>query len=391
MSDALNQEKIVVFHSLSYWLQQTETWQYNQVRFLPPSIESHIVCASTENLDQFNLPNIHSLEDSSRFRFYWDKGLQKLGLRKHLGLLVKKARIHNGDVLHSHFGNRGWRNLCAAKRAKLKHVVTFYGLDVNYLPKKDPRWYRRYKELFKHIDYVLCEGSHMGRCILELGCPHDKLKIHHLGVAVGEVSFKPRAWNQGEPLRILIAASFREKKGIPYALEALGRVKNEIPLTVTIIGDAGPAVRSQIEKQRILSTIEKQGLESNVRMIGYQSQAVMFNEAYKHHVFLSPSVTAKDGDTEGGVPVSIIEMLASGMPIVSTKHCDIPEVVHHGATGLLAEERDVNGIVTQLTWLINNPDKWQVMLEAGRKHVEAEYNAGVQGMKLALIYKELAG
>jgi len=388
-SDALNQEKVVVFHSVACWLQQTETWQYNQVRFLPPSIESHIVCASTGNLDQFNLPNIHSLDESTRLRFFWDKGLQKLRVRRHLGFLVKKVKTHKGEVLHSHFGNRGWKNIEAAKIAKLKHVVTFYGLDVNHLPQKDPRWYRRYKKLFKHIDYVLCEGSHMGKCILELGCPHSKLKIHHLGVTVDKIPFRPRQWNSDEPLRVLIAASFREKKGIPYALEALAQLQHDAPLSVTIIGDASNAARSQKEKQKILAVIDKHKLRSKIRMLGYQTQAKVFEEAYKHHIFLSPSVTASDGDTEGGVPVSIIEMLASGMAVVSTRHCDIPEVIQHGVSGLLADERDIDGLVGHLSWLIDNPGKWEGMLKAGRKHVEAEYDATVQGEKLAGIYREL--
>jgi len=75
-------------------------------------------------------------------------------------------------------------------------------------------------------------------------------------------------------------------------------------------------------------------------MLGFQPHAILFEEAYKNHIFLSPSVTALDGDTEGGAPVTIIEMAATGMPIISTKHCDIPEVIKDGVTGFLANERD---------------------------------------------------
>ncbi len=70
--------------------------------------------------------------------------------------------------------------------------------------------------------------------------------------------------------------------------------------------------------------------------MGYQPHSTLFAEAYRHHIFLSPSVTASTGDTEGGAPVSLIEMAATGMLIVSTTHCDIPEVIKHGVTGLLA-------------------------------------------------------
>ena len=73
-----------------------------------------------------------------------------------------------------------------------------------------------------------------------------------------------------------------------------------------------------------------------MRLLGYVSRETLREEAYEHDVFLAPSVTASNGDTEGGAPVAIIEMSASGMPIVSTNHCDIPSVVLDGVTGLLA-------------------------------------------------------
>lgn len=121
-------------------------------------------------------------------------------------------------------------------------------------------------------------------------------------------------------------------------------------------------------------------------MLGYQPYSVLFDEAYKHHLFISPSVTAADGDTEGGAPVTIIEMAATGMPIVSTTHCDIPEVVLHGKTGLLAPERDVEALCECLRWFVRNSEYWHQMLEAGRSHIEEEYDIRKQVQKLRNIY-----
>ena len=115
------------------------------------------------------------------------------------------------------------------------------------------------------------------------------------------------------------------------------------------------------------------------------------DEAYKHHLFLSPSVTASDGDTEGGAPVSLIEMSASGMMVVSTTHCDIPEVILHKSTGLLAPERNVEMLVDHLKWLINQPGQWETMLLAGRAHTMDQYDARQQGRQLAMHYQSLAG
>lgn len=382
-------KKLTIIHSTSIWLPQTMTWLYNQVRSLPEEIESHIVCEVTQNIDQFSLPNIHCLSNAGKWRYYWDYMMRKFHLRRHLGFQVYIAKQKHADIVHSHFGNQGWLDLGVAKKAGLKHIVTFYGLDVNYLPQLDSRWYERYSELFKQVDRVLCEGPYMAQCVFDLGCPEQKVRVHHLGVNVDEIPFRPRVFSPGEHLRILIAALFREKKGIPYALEALGRLQHEIPIEITLIGDASREPRSQAEKQKILATIEKYKLKDKIRMLGYQPHTILLEEAYRHHVFLSPSVTTSDGDTEGGAPVTIIEMLATGMPVVSTKHCDIPGIIKHGITGLLAEERDVDGLVRHLKWLIDHPEQWHDMVRAGRMHVEAEFNARVQGERLAAIYKEL--
>lgn len=386
-----DKKKLTVVHSVSRWLSLTETWLYNQVTFLPPSVENHVVCAETENLDRFPVQNIYSLTEAPLWRRFWDKGLRKIGVRRHLGLLVAQAKRNKAQVLHSHFGNVGWINIGAAREAGLKHAVTFYGVDVGHLPKRDPRWHERYHELFKKADLILCEGPHMAGSIMELGCPEDKVLVHHLGVNVSEILFKPRVWDGDGPLRVLIAASFREKKGIPFALEALAKLHREIPLEITIIGDANHTESSQLEKQKILATIDRYNLLPITHMLGYQPYSRLLEETYKHHIFVSPSVNASDGDTEGGVPVTIIEMAATGIPVVSTTHCDIPEVVHHGHTGLLAEERDVKGLVCHLEWLVENPDKWKSMVEAGRSHIEAEYDTRTQGQKLASIYENLLG
>lgn len=382
-------QPIIVIHSSPIWLPQTQTWMYNQVRFVPNTVQNHIVCETTKNLDQFFLPNIHSLSEASPVRFYWDKGLRKLKIRRHLGFLVEQARRNKVQLLHSHFGNIGWTNLGAARRGRMKHVVTFYGFDVNRILRLDPRWRQRYLELFEQVDRVLCEGPYMARSIINLGCPKDKVTIQHLGINLEKIAFQPRSWNGSDPLSVLLAASFREKKGIPCALEALGKLQRDVPLKITLIGDADDSPRSQTEKQKILAVIDRYRPGPTVRMLGYQPHATLFEEAYKHHIFLSPSVTAGDGDTEGGAPVTILEMAATGMPVVSTEHCDIPEVIHHGQTGLLAKERDVDGLVHQLKWLIGHREQWHGMVEAGRRHIEAAFDARVQGEKLKTVYDEV--
>lgn len=378
----------IVIHYTPHWLPQTQTWLYNQIYHLNFKLDNYICCVTTDNLDQFYIPNIHCLEDSSLWVQILDKCFRVLHLNQLWGFLLQTIVQKQGNILHSHFGNVGWANINVAKQANVKHVVSFYGYDVNFLPHRDERWIKRYHNLFAEVDLILCLGPNMVKHVKELGCPSHKIKVHHLGINLDTIAFKPRRWQPGEPIRILIAASFREKKGIPYALEALGLLQNEIDFEITIIGDATQEKRSKDEKKKILEIIEKNNLLPKIKMMGYQPHSILLKEAYTHHIFLSPSVTSNDGDTEG-TPITIIEMAASGMPVISTLHSDIPEIIQDGKTGLLAKERDIDGIIKHLRWLINNHEGWELILKASRNYIENEFDASIQANKLVKIYQKI--
>jgi colanic acid/amylovoran biosynthesis glycosyltransferase len=387
--ESLSSRELCVIHSFPNWLPQTQTWMYNQVKYLPENIDTHVVCEETENLDQFAVPNIHCLRDISITRSSLEKWMRKFRMRYLLSYLSFVSKEVGAQIIHSHFGHIGWTNMIAAKHNKLQHVVTFYGADINKLPIRDKTWIKRYHELFDRTDVFLCEGPHMAGKLVEMGCPAQKVSIHHLGVEVDQIPFMPRQWRKGEGLNVLIAGAFREKKGIPDALKALAGLKDAVPFTVTVIGDAGPERSSKDEKRRILQTLSETGLESKTRLLGFQPYTVLLEEAYKHHIFISPSLTASDGDTEGGAPVSILEMIATGMPVVSTTHCDIPEVIHYGIDGWLVKEHDIQGLTERLVWLIEHAGKWNGLLVSGRRYVAANFNVIQQGRSLAQIYENM--
>ena len=382
--------KITVLHSTTNWLAQTQTWIYSQIMNTNSDIfESHVSCESTLNLDQFPLENIHVRDNLSFFR------KKILRLQERLTLFRRSAHVlHAGNkiqpqIVHSHFGDIGWRNIPAVTKLGCKHIVTFYGFDVNQLPMQQPIWRDRYKELFKSADLFLCEGSFMAQSLVKLGCDQKKIMVQHLGVNTKEIKFFPRIWDKKQPLRILIAASFREKKGIPLALKAIAGIRDKTPMEITIIGDANDKPESIKEKNKILRILKEEKLEMFTTLLGFQPHQVMIEEAYKHHLFILPSITAKDGDSEGGAPVSIIEMIATGMIVVSTSHCDIPEVVRYPDESWLVDERDINALTLRFEWLINNSSKWIDLQVLGREHIDKEYNEVLQGEKLSKIYYNL--
>lgn len=349
-------------------------------------VDTHVVCDQIRNLDQFKVKNIHCLIAENPIKYLWDRGMRKLRIRQHYEYLVEVLDKIGANIVHSHFGNIGWSNLGAIRKNDVKHVVTFYGYDVNRLPVQVPVWRNRYIQLFEEADLFLCEGTHMARCIVELGCPEGKVKVQHLGVDIEKFSFQSRRWIPGESLKVLIASSFREKKGIPYAIAALGMLHKEIPIELTIIGDAGGDEHSLIEKAKILKALDSANLMDNTRLLGYQPHAIMMKEAYSHHVFLHPSVTASDGDTEGGAPVAITEMMATGMPVISTTHCDIPEVVGESLQFLLAPERDSEALFEVIRGLLEGFETWTKITASARARVVEEYCGKTQAIRLLSHY-----
>jgi colanic acid/amylovoran biosynthesis glycosyltransferase len=381
-----------VVQSCPNWLPITQGWLYEQIRRLPADIRPHVVCETATNTAAFSVRDLHAFSEELIWRRVPDRLARRLGLRRHLSFLARVARATHARVLHSHFGHVGWADRGAAAEARARHVVTFYGADISQAPASDPRWRVRYLQLFRSVDRVLCEGPHMRQCAIDLGCPPEKAQVHHLGIDVERIEFRPRSCPSDGPLRVLVAGTFLEKKGIPLAIEAVAalRARRDLDVTVTVLGDASNKPGDAAEKQRILEAIRAGGLTSRCRLLGFQPHDVFLREAAEHHVFLSPSLKAADGDTEGGAPISILEAAASGMPVVSTTHCDIPHVLTDRVSGVLAPERDLPALTAALEWLVDHPERWAALEHAAQKRITEDFDSRTQGERLAAIYRELA-
>jgi len=381
---------IAVIHYMNdTYLPITATWIYGQIvnikRYRPI-----VYALRTEHLDIYPTEKIRSLELKKGFgdlKTIFNKGWDKIFnfYPSFIFPLVKDKP----KLVHAHFGPAGYKFLPLKRLFRLPLITTFYGYDMSRLPQQDVRWRARYRKLFQQGDCFLVEGSHMKKSLMELGCPEEKIIVQHLGIDMERIEFIPRRLSKDEEIRVLIAGRFLEKKGIPYAIEAFGEVRKvRKNMRLTIIGDSGGTPREEKEKSKIFRAIDECNLRNCVSMLGYQPHRVFQQELFKHHIFLSPSVHANDGDTEGGAPVSIIEASASGMPILSTTHCDIPEVVIDGESGYLVQERDVNALAKALERLVVYVEDWRKIGLAGRRHIKQNYDLKKQAEKLEEIYSQ---
>jgi colanic acid/amylovoran biosynthesis glycosyltransferase len=373
-----------VVHVLDEWLPLTQIWLANSIRHLPPTVTSTVVCRRRTR-DAIPAPT-EVTQVASLTHGVVGRAVDVLMPGLEPGRLARRLKGQQPDVLHAHFGAAGWDARAVAAHLEKPFVVSFYGRDVDALPKGSRRWRRRYRRIFDEAAAILTLGPWMSSRLVLQGADPDRIVVHHLGVPVPELPFRARAWAGDRPLRILIAASFREKKGIPLMVEALAAVRRRVPLTITLVGDAADHPLERREKVRILDTIAREGMGDAIRRLGYIPHPELLQLALDHDLLLAASMTASDGDTEG-TPMTLVELAGTGVIVVTTRHADIPEIVDDEVTGYLAEPGDRESLIAAIERAIAQVDRWPSIGTSARAHASHEFDAATQGQRLAALYQ----
>lgn len=378
----MNASPPTIAHLVTPYLFQTGSWIHSQLTH-NHEFRPIVITQSTERPAAFPFDPVFDLAPRSRGAARPWFLFSKFVLGRFPAGPYREIFAREGvGLVHAHLGWEGARTAHLARRPRVPFLVSFYGRDAGLLPRR-AYWRTLYKRLFAVADLVLAEGPHMGRVLAEIGAPAERVRVVHLGIPLQEFPFAERCGSDEGPVVGLLAASFREKKGIIYALEAVARLAAKHPrLRLRIIGD-GPL------HTQILARTKAPDLAGRIALLGYQPYPVYKQELARAHFFMAPSVTAADGDTEGGAPVCLLEAQASGLPVVATTHCDIPEVTRPGHSAFLAPERDVASLAACLDELLSHPERWPAMGRAGHAHIEAEFDIDRQVARMNEVYREL--
>ena len=294
-------------------------------------------------------------------------------------LFMALTAIRQGaDILHCHYGLVG-QYAIFLKDVGLKTKITtvFHGYDLSvYLNEHGTNVYQG---LFAKGDLFLPVSEFWKQKLIALGCPADKIIVAHMGIDT--LFFKPspksRDW---ERLRILTVARLTEKKGHIYALEAISRLLDNFPqLEYRIAGD-GPLSESL---KKIAHDLDIEGHVVFLGKIDAEDALELYQNA---DIFLLPSVTSSRGDMEG-IPVSLMEAMACGLPVISTLHSGIPELVVDGQTGYLVPEKDVAGIVLSAGKLLSDPEHRAAMGVSGRKVSKKQFDVKQLNEGLVQLYR----
>lgn len=286
-------------------------------------------------------------------------------------------------LIHAHFGTGAVYALPYARRHRLPLVVTFHGNDVAALLGSQRYEYKRWRyvlrssKLFRQADLMLTASRELQEFVAELSGRPDAVKLHHLGIDLSR--FGPKEDEGSGPPHVVMIGRFTEKKGMIYGLRAFAEALRQGRAARMTIAGSG---ERESELHRFVA---EAGLERHVTFTGVLAQDEVAALLRSADVLMAPSVVARDHDREGS-PITIREASASEVPVLSTVHAGIPQLVEDGTTGFLVPERNVPALVDRLLTLLDDADLRRQMGRAGRAKMEREFDLFEQVAELERHY-----
>ena len=277
--------------------------------------------------------------------------------------------------IHSHFA---WGNaFVAAYTAQLLGIpfsLTVHADDIFGLSEKEERELRW---LLSRADKVITISNFNKTYLVDKGiCAEEKIEVIHCGISLHKFLLDDHAYQEGLFRIVTVPSGFVEKKGLDLLLKAVqDLIKHYANIELIIVG------RQCDKRKKYENEIIDTGIASIVKFTGAIPQKDLA-ELYKNcHAFVLPCIVDSKGKMDG-IPVSLMEAMAVGIPVVSTEISGIPELIEHEKEGLLAKPRDVVSLYTQLRRLIGEANRSILLTKAARLKIELEFNIEVIAQKL---------
>ncbi|HYR58922.1 MAG TPA: glycosyltransferase [Chthoniobacteraceae bacterium] len=300
--------------------------------------------------------------------------------RGELQVLIKLLRRRPADLMHVYFGHTGVHLLPFIQEWDRPAVVSFHGMDIQARPQQEG-YDEQMRELLRAVPLVLARSKSLFSALEKWGCPREKLRLNRTGIPLDQYSFVQRPLPADGSWRFVQACRLIEKKGLLTALRAFAKFHATHPRSRFVIAGTGP----MREKLAVLAA-ELRVFEA-VDLRGFLSQAQLAELYAESHIFLHPSEMPPDQNQEG-VPNSMLEAMATGLPVVATTHGGIPEAVAHERTGLLVPERDHEALAAALETITADSERLYILGQAAARAVREEFEQGRAIEKLEEIYDE---
>jgi colanic acid/amylovoran biosynthesis glycosyltransferase len=281
-------------------------------------------------------------------------------------------------LLHIYFGQIAVHLLPLIRSWKKPSIVSFHGADVTVDMNK-PAYREATRQMLDAVRMVLVRSESLRRAVIQLGCDEGKIEIQRTGIPLDEFPFRERSLPQNGEWRFVQAGRLIEKKGLPVTLRAFAVFLREYPNAKLTIAGEGPLLGQLQNLARELN------IDGRVSFTGFISQEQLRETYYASHIFLHPSQTGHDGNQEG-IPNSMLEAMASGLPVFATQHGGIPEAIENGLTGVLVPEGDHQKLAAALLNAAQGPVFLSRIARNGAEFVRKNFDLREQARRLEKIY-----
>lgn len=271
---------------------------------------------------------------------------------------LKKNKI---QVVLAQYGPTGHRILSICKFLKLPLIVHFHGYDasVKYIIEQ----HNNYKEVFSYASKIIAVSKQMESKLIDLGCNPTKIVYNPCAPHDDFLSIEPKFSKK----QFVSVGRFTNKKAPYYTILAFKKVIEKHPDTKLIMAGSGVLFNT------CKNLVSFYGLENSIEFVGVINKEKYMSLLEESLAFIQHSVTANDGDMEG-TPVAVLEASAAGLPVVSTVHAGIPDVIDDGKTGLLSIEHDVDAMSENMLKIINNFDLAKELGKSGKTKIKKQFS-----------------
>lgn len=324
------------------------------------------VCFRDNNIEKLNLPYIHTPLLNRR---YWPQKLRESAppaisysdRRK----LVRFLREHNVGAVLAEYGENACVVRSACDRAGVRLLAHFHGFDASEALRM-PLFKLAYRRMAKSAASIICPSKYIASNLANIGLPENI--IHVIPCGVDTEKFSPPLAPDRDPNLLITVGRFVEKKSPQSTIKAFAAIAKRFPnARLEMVGEG--ELLDECE-----NLVGKLFLSDRVLFHGKRQHMFVRKLMGKASVFLQHSVTGRNGDAEG-MPVSIMEAMASGLPVVATRHAGIPEAVVDGECGFLVEEGDTKSMSERMAELLENPSLRKKMGAAARKRAIENFDA----------------
>ncbi|WP_077622995.1 glycosyltransferase [Sediminibacillus massiliensis] len=292
---------------------------------------------------------------------------------------VKKNNI---NVLHAHHAQLGMLLLPFKNKTNLPLVTSIRGRDAT-LANQPVGYMEGVKKLFEEGELFLPVCNYLADRIMDWGCPPEKVKVLYGGVNLEQFKFRPPNI-AGDSQNILSMGRLVEKKGHHVLMRAFKKIQGNFPsATLTIIGGG-------LMEEELRNLAAELQLGDSFQLFSKIPKSLVHEKMNQADLFVAASMEASNGDVEG-IPNTVKEAMATGLPVVTTTHAGIPELVTNNVEGLLVKENNVDELAEAIEYMLLNRAVWKRYTFYARKKVEQYFDQQQQLQTQAGIYDELLG